>query len=458
MDQKTSKTFIRDFTTGKVTRTMLAFAGPLFLSNLLQAVYNIVDMVVVGRVVGEAGLSGISVGGDLLTFLTFLSTGFAGAGQIIISQYIGADRRDRLSRFIGTMSSFLLLCAAVLSVLCLLLHEQILAWMNTPVEAWGQAMAYSVTCYFGLIFIYGYNAVSAVLRGMGDSKRPFVFIAVAAVLNVILDLIFVIGFGMEAFGAALATVIAQGVSFISSVIYLYKKRERFGFDLRPTSFRIAVNELKTLVKLGVPMAMRAGAILFSKLFVNAWINDFGVTISAVFGIGQKLDTICSLFGQSVSTAGSSMVGQNIGAGKYDRVKRILGSAFLINGSSFSVLIILLVAFPQTVFGLFTSEASVLAVCMEYLPIAVVSFIACALRDSMNAFTGGCGNFKFNLCVAFFDGIIGRIGYSLLLGVVLDMGYRGFWLGAALANCTPFLLGVIFYLTGWWRKKSAILAE
>ena len=458
MGSKPSSVFISDFTTGKVTRTMLAFAGPLFLSNLLQAIYNMVDMIVVGRVVGEAGLSGISVGGDLLTFLTFLSTGFAGAGQIIISQYIGAGKRDRLPRFIGTMATTLLVGAIGLSILCLLLHEHILVWMNTPAAAWEQAMSYSMACYFGLVFIYGYNAVSAVLRGMGDSKRPFVFIAVAAVLNVVLDLLFVVGLGMEAFGAALATVIAQASSFITSLVYLYRHRARLGFEITVSDFRVNWKEFATLVKLGVPMAMRAGAILFSKLFVNAWVNDFGVTVSAVFGIGQKLDNVVGLLGNAVSTAGSSMVGQNIGAGKYDRVKRVLGSALVINGISFSMVILLLVLFPNTVFGIFTNEAQVLAVCMEYLPIAVVSFVACALRDSMNAFSGGCGNFKFNLCVAFFDGIVGRIGYSLLLGLVFGLGYRGFWLGAALANCTPFLLGLIYYLTGWWRKKSAILSE
>ena len=458
MGRNPSNAFISDFTTGKVTKTMLAFAGPLFLSNLLQAVYNMVDMIVVGRVVGEAGLSGISVGGDLLTFLTFLSTGFAGAGQIIISQYIGAGKRDRLPRFIGTMATTLLVGAVGLSILCLLLHRPILTWMNTPEAAWDQAMAYSVTCYFGLVFIYGYNAVSAILRGMGDSKRPFVFIAVAAVLNVVLDLLFVVGFGMEAFGAALATVIAQASSFVTSVIYLHRNKQRLGFVITRSNFRVDWKEFTTLVKLGVPMAMRAGAILFSKLFVNAWVNGFGVTVSAVFGIGQKLDNVVGLLGNAISTAGSSMVGQNIGAGKYDRVKRVLGSALMINGVSFAVVIIVLLLFPQTVFGIFTGEAQVLAVCMEYLPIAIVSFVACALRDSMNAFSGGCGNFKFNLCVAFFDGIVGRIGYSLLLGVVFGLGYRGFWLGAALANCTPFLLGLIYYLTGWWRKKSAILSE
>lgn len=184
MKQTASNTFISDFTSGRILPSLITFAIPLFLSNLLQAVYNVVDMVVVGRVVGEAGLSGLSVGGDVLSLLTFLSIGFSNAAQIIISQYIGAGLKERLSRFIGTMATFLFLCAVGMSAVCLLLRGQILSLMNTPAEAWGQALAYSTTCMLGLVFIYGYNIVSAILRGMGDSKRPFLFIAIAAVIKI----------------------------------------------------------------------------------------------------------------------------------------------------------------------------------------------------------------------------------------------------------------------------------
>ena len=189
-----NKTLINNFTEGPILRAMISFALPLFLSNLLQAVYNVVDMVIVGRVVGEAGLSGLSIGGDMLSFLTFLSMGFATACQTIISQYIGAGWKERLSRFIGTMSSFLMLCAVGMSVICLILRKQILTWLNTPAESWDQALAYSTTCMVGLIFIYGYNVIGAILRGMGDSKRPFLIISMAAVLNLLLDLLFVVGF------------------------------------------------------------------------------------------------------------------------------------------------------------------------------------------------------------------------------------------------------------------------
>ena len=452
------KTFINDFTQGPVTRTLLTFAFPLFLSNLLQAVYNVVDMIVVGQVIGQAGLSGCTIGGDILNMLTFVSMGFSNASQIIISQYVGAGLRDRLSRFIGTMSSFLFICAATLSVVCLLLRGQILGWMNTPAESWDQAMAYATTCMFGLVFIYGYNIVSAIMRGLGDSKRPFMFIAIAAVLNLVLDIIFVAVFRWESFGAALATVIAQAVSFLTALAYLYKHRERFGFAISLRHFAPDKKELMGLLKLGIPFAIRSASIQFTRLFVNSWINSYGVTVSAVTGVTHKVDLFGNLIGVSITTAGSSMVGQNIGAGKYDRVSRILGSALLMNAIAFSVMIVIVTTFPSAVFGLFTSDADVLRVCMEYIPISVISFVAAALRDSMNAFTGGCGNYKFNFAVAIVDGIFARVGFSLLFGLVLEMGYFGFWLGNAIAGSVPFFLGTIYYLSGWWKKKSAIVAD
>ena len=169
---------------------------------------------------------------------------------------------------------------------------------------------------FGLVFIYGYNIVSAILRGMGDSKRPFVFISLAAVLNLLLDLLFVAVFRWEAFGAALATVIAQAVSFFSALVYLYRSREKLGFEFSPRHFRIDRRELAPLLKLGIPSAICSASIQFSKLFVNSWINNFGVTVSAVTGVGHKVDLFANQMCFAIATAGSAMTGQNIGAGKY----------------------------------------------------------------------------------------------------------------------------------------------
>lgn len=458
MAQSSPENFIINHTKGPILRSLIIFSFPLFLSNLLQAVYNLVDMIVVGQVVGAEGLSGIAVGGDVLALLTFISMGFSDAGQVIISMCVGSGLKERLSKFIGTMSSFLLLCAVGMSVLFFLLRDQVLTMLNTPAESWDQAMAYATTCMFGLVFIYGYNIVSSIMRGLGDSKRPFLFIAIAAILNVMLDLVFVVGFRWEAFGAALATVISQAVSFFTALIYLFRNRSRFGFELTLRSFRIDPKELILLIKLGVPFAIRQASVLISKFFINYWINGYGVTVSAVSGIGYKLDVIGNLVGSAVTTAGSTMVGQNIGARKYDRVSRILGCALLINGVFYALMIAIFLLFPQSVFSCFTGDADVLAVCMEYLPYLAIIYIASALRNSMHAFTFGCGNSKFNFTAAVMDAFVVRIGLSVLLGLVAGMGYHGFWAGSAAAGFVPFVLGIIYYLSGLWRKPPHAISH
>lgn len=446
------KTYITDFTQGSVPRHLLIFSAPLFLSNLLQVVYNLVDMVIVGRVAGEVGLSAVSIGGDISSFLTFISMGFSSAGQVLIAQYIGAGRRQQVGTFICTMTSFLLTAAFGVSAVCLLLRETILQLMNTPAESYQQTLDYATVCMFGMVFIYGYNIVGAILRGMGDSKHPFLFISMAAVLNVVLDILFVIVLDYGAKGAALATVISQAVSFLTCVAFLMRNSEKFGLSFRPSYFlRWDRPMLSALIKLGIPMAIKSAAIHFSKLFVNSWINSYGVSVSAVAGIANKFSSISNLFSQAVNTAGASMVGQNIGAKKYDRVPKVMVTAFGITLIVATVLTFILVTFPNAVFGIFTDKADVLAVCMEYLPVAIVIFYGSSFRSCMNALINGSGNYRINFVTAILDGMILRIGLSLLFGLVLHMDYVGFWLGDALAGFTPFFIGLVYYFSGKWKK-------
>ena len=182
------KSMIRDLTQGSVTRLLLIFSFPLLLSNLLQTVYNMVDMVVIGQFVGKAGLSAVSIGGDVMHLTLFLAMGFANAGQVLLSQYIGAGNHKRVRGTIGTMFTLILGAALVLTVFGVFFLNTFLHLMNTPQECYKETWDYAITCILGMVFMYGYNLVSAILRGMGDSKRPFLFIAVATIVNLILDL------------------------------------------------------------------------------------------------------------------------------------------------------------------------------------------------------------------------------------------------------------------------------
>ncbi len=453
-----NKTLINDFTEGNVTGRLIKFATPLFLGNMLQVVYNMVDMMIVGNVIGKAGLSAVSIGGDLNNFLTFIAMGFTNAGTIIISQYIGAGQKRNVGRFIGTFTLALGAAAVIMTVISAALHENILRWMNTPEEAYTEAKAYCLTCILGLVFIYGYNAVSGVLRGMGDSRHPFIFIAIAATMNIALDCLFVIGLGTGAFGAALATVISQGFSFIAAVVFLAKNRHRLGFEMDRECFRIDRGMLATLIKLGVPMALKSTSVAFSKMFVNSYINSFGVTVSAVAGVGSKLNHMIAQCSNAFNTAGASMVGQNIGAEKYDRVPKILISDFLIMAVISAICSAAVIMYPEGVFGLFTKDPEVLKVSMEFIPVAVVIFIGSAFRAPSNALSNGTGNFVINFAIAILDAIVIRIGLALFLGLYMNMGYLGFWFGDAFAGFTPFVVGGIFYLSGKWKTNKYVIKK
>ena len=451
--------FITDFTQGSVPKQLLRFATPLFLANLLQVVYNMADMVIVGQVMGSVGLSAVSIGGDVSSFLTFVAMGFSNAGQVIISQFIGAGQRKKVGAFVGTMFTFLVGFALVLGGVCLIFREQVLTLMNTPAAAWDQALAYSTVCIAGLVFIYGYNMVSAVLRGMGDSKHPFIFIALAAVMNIILDIVLVWGLKMGAMGAAIATVFSQAFSFVCCAVFLWRSRHQMDFEISLDDFLHPKKEyMASLTKLGVPMAIKSAAIHFSKLFVNSWINSYGVAVSAMAGIVNKLGSICNLISNSVNAAGSSMVGQNVGAQKFERVPRIMVTCFVLTLCSSTLLTVVLYAFPTAVFGIFTDESAVMAIAMEFLPIAAVLFLGSACRSPMNALINGSGNHRVNFATAILDGLVMRIGLSVLFGLALNMEYLGFWLGDALAGYTPFFIGLVYYFTGAWKTRKYVIKE
>ena len=449
-----NKELIRDLTVGSVPKTMLRFAMPLFLSGLLQMVYNMVDMIVVGQIVGTAGLSAVSIGGEMMMLITFIAMGFSNAGQILISRYVGEKRHDRIGEMFSTLFTLLLSIEVVIMVMFLFTYQNIMAWLNTPDSIWEYTRQYVITCIYGTVFIYGYNLVSAILRGMGDSKPPFLFIAIASVRNVILDLLFVGPMGMGPRGAALATVIGQAVSFIFALTLLYRHREQIHFDFKPSHFRISRNVIKPLLSLGIPMVIQSAAITFSMLFVNSYINKYGEVYIAVTGIARKLENMISIVSQAISAAGGAMISQALGAKKTERVPKVFFHALWIVAIPSAIFALITLVKPEWLFGIFTQDPAVLqTVLNEYITVAMIQYLGCTLRPPSFALINGSGNSRMNLAVALMDGVACRIGLSLLLGVVLGWGISGFWYGNAISGTIPFVVGFSFLLSGRWRPKE-----
>ncbi len=449
MEEK--KTMAKDLTTGSVPKLLLLFAAPLFVSNALQAIYNIVDMIVVGQVIGRTGMSAVSIGGNVLGILNFIVMGFAGAGQIIIARAVGQKDSEAVKKTIGTMFTLLLSAAIIMSLVCYFFREWLLELVNTPAESYKYTMDYTLVCMVGLVFIYGYNIVSAIMRGMGDSKRPFMFVAIASVINIILDILFVAVFKMEVIGAALATVIGQGVSFVYAMWYFCKHKEEFGFDFKLRSFVPNMGTVKKLCALGIPMAIQSAAITISMTVVAAWVNSFGVVYSACAGVLGKLNMLVGILSQSLTTAAGSMVGQNLGAKKYKRVPQILLYAPACTLAIVSFYIVALITFPEGMVRLFTKDVVVIASASIIILPSVINALGAVTRSFAFAIINGSGNSKLNLLVAIIDGMIARISLAYLLGFHIGMGPKGFWLGDALAGFVPFLIGFTYFMTGKWKE-------
>ena len=292
-------------------------------SNALMVLYSTVDMIVVGEFVGTPGLSAVSQSSQIVNFAALVCLGFSNAGQVLISQALGAKKHKEMSEIMGTLFCFVMILAAAMSLFMLLGRELIMTAIKIPAESADMAMDYLVICAAGLMFTAGYNMVSAVLRGMGDSKRPFLFIGIASLVNLVLDLLFTGLLGWGVAGAAWATIIGQAVSFIFSVIYLFKRREAFGFDFKKESFKLNGKYVKMIASLGTPMAIQSGCINLSMLFVNSMINGVGVVASATFGVGVRIDDIVNKLSQGIHYAAMPMISQNIGAGQPRRAQRIV---------------------------------------------------------------------------------------------------------------------------------------
>jgi putative MATE family efflux protein len=435
----------------------LFFTLPFMASNALQVLYSTIDMIIVGEFVGTPGLSAVSQSSQIVNFAAMVCLGFSNAGQVLISQALGAGKRKQMNHIIGTMFSLLMILALVLSVVFLAARHWILDVMNMPVESAEYAMDYLVICSAGLVFTAGYNMVSAVLRGMGDSKRPLLFIGIASAVNLVLDLLFTGLLGWEVAGAAWATIIGQAVSFIFSVFYLYRNREEFGFDFQKESFRINRQYSRMILTLGAPMAIQSGCINISMLFVNAMVNDVGVVASATFGVGIRIDDIINKLSMGIQYAAMPMISQNIAAGQQKRSKQVVYWAWLYAGVFTVVSVTAYLLFGEQMFKLFSDDPLVHEMSGTFISAIIWMFPALAVMRGSGAFIQGIGNARLSMVLALLDGVIFRIGLSWLFGLVFQWGFYGFVLGFGLAPYGFAIPSLVYFLSGVWKKRQ-VLAE
>ncbi|MDU5335372.1 MATE family efflux transporter [Enterococcus sp.] len=444
-----------DLTTGSVTKQLIRFAIPLFLANLLQSFYNIVDMLVVGRIVGSTGVAAISNASSLVFIINAICMGITMGGTVMIAQYRGAKDAQGQKRTVGTIYSMTTVIAVMITIAGLLLNKQILTWMNVPKEAYQDACEYMLVIFIGTIFVFGYNATCSILRGFGDSKSPLYFVMAAAAINVFLDYLLVGPFKLGTVGAAYATIIAQAISFGISVIYL--KKQNFIFDFKLSSFKIEKDTLFKLLKVSLPTAIQMTVVNISYLIIAVMINDYGVITAAAAGIGLKINTFAGMPCWAIGQAVTTMVGQSMGAKLLHRTKRIAKTGFTASLLISLAAVVCIQLFAEPLIGLFdSSNKEVLAAGVIYLRICCCwNSLFYATMYNFDSFAVGVGFANLGMVNALLDALLIRLPLCWFLGTLLEFGVKGIYWAQALSPIIPACIGLIYFLSKKWYDRRLV---
>lgn len=439
-----------DLTRGSVAKTLFRFAVPYLAATFLQFLYGAVDMMVVGRFSNPAGITAVNTSSQLMQMVTSVITGLTAGGTILIGQYKGAGEEREVSRTIGNMFTLFSGVAVVLTAVIALSANGLVAMMQTPAEAVAPARQYLFICACGTVFITGYNSVSGILRGLGDSKRPMIFIAISCVLNIIGDLILVGGFRLGAAGAAIATVAAQAVSFLLSLLVL--RRGNFPFDFQRSSFGVQAGRVKQLLRLGVPICLQDGLVTLSFVIITAIVNAIGLDESAAVGVVERIIGFAMLIPIAFSSALAALTAQNMGAGLPDRAKK---GTYIATAASLALSLLLFLPLqlvPELAMGLFTDDPSVIAHGALYLhtyslDVLLVCFIFC-----LNGFYSGCGRTTFTMANGLTATFLVRVPLVFFFSRIPGVTLFQIGLAAPAASAVQVVMQLIYFRTGRWSRS------
>lgn len=445
-----------DFTTGSIPRHLVAFSLPMFLGNLLQALYNTVDSIWVGRFLGPAALGAVSVSFPIIFAIVSLIMGITMATTVLVSQYAGARQMDMVRKVSINSLALMVVSAIVASAFGIAFHRPLLVLINTPAEIIDEASSYLNIYLAGLIFMFIYNVLGAILRGLGDSRTPLLFLVYATVINIVLDPLLIFGLGpfpkMGVAGAALATDIAQGISAFLALAYL-KGTVRIPLNLGGMKLDRSLAGLT--LKIGLPAGAQQTVVSFGGLALSSIVNSFGKVVVAAFGAASRFDQFAFLPAMSVNLAVSALVGQNLGAGKDHRVKEIVRWSIFLVGGITALVAIVAVGAPRLLLGLFTRDVAVVQEGMWYLRIVGLSYVLFAVMFVFNGVLRGAGDTVPTMFITMVSLWLVRIPLAEILSSFPAIGSRGVPIAIALSPLVGLSLSWGYYRTGRWKRKVVV---
>ncbi len=435
-----------DLTEGVIWRKLLRFSVPIILSSLLQAAYSLADTIIAGRMIGTSAISAINNASQITTILTQVIIGVTAGGNILMSQYFGARQHEDRKRAGTTLLLIGLIAGVVCAAIFRIFSREMLTLIDCP--AIDEAEDYLNVCAYGIVAVFGYNCLSAMIRAVGNSRLPLICVAVTAAVNVVLDLILIGPAGMGTAGAALATIIAQYCSFFAALIYALRAPDAFGLRLR--ALRIDRAKLAQTMRLGIPCAVQMTAAGLSWLAITFLVNEHGLEASAASGINTKIKDFCQLFSVGMSSAAATMIAQCVGARQYDRCRKVLYTAMRWAVCA-SILILAVVELTAPVLvSIFTDEPVTAGYAVLNLRIETVGQIFYASFLVYHALALGAGQPLYVLGSSFLNCIAVRLVLSLIFNHL--WGLTGIYWACLIAPASSVLLGIWYERSGFWMKK------
>jgi len=461
------KSGMKDLTVGSVGKNILRFAMPMLLGNLFQQLYTFVDQIIVGRYLGKEALAAVGASFPVIFTLIALIIGIATGGTIVISQFFGAKKFTRVKRAIDTIFISMGLFAVIMTVIGLSFSEEIFRLIKLPEELMPMANTYLTIYVSGLVIFFGYNGVAAILRGLGDSITPLYFLVLATVTNIGLDLLFIVKLGWGIEGAAFATLIAQGTAFMVAVFYLNRNHELIKFNIKEFAFDWEI--FKQSLRIGLPTGLQHTFVALGMMALMGIVNGFGTDLVAGYTAAGRLDSLAVIPSMVFSIALSTFVGQNIGAGKLDRVKKGLARTMLMSSATAVLISILIILFKYPLMGLFTRDQAVIDIGGEYLTIVTSFYLLFTAMFTYNGIMRGAGDTLIPMFITLFSLWIVRIPAAVFLsresidiiGLSIKgagMGQAGIWWSIPCGWGIGLILSFIYYKTGSWKSKAVIKAR
>lgn len=442
---------MKDLTQGNEGKLIIRFAVPMLLGNLFQQLYVFVDSIIVGQVLGKEALAAIGASFPLIYVLISMVIGIGSGASVVLSQYFGAKKIPEVKRTISTLFIFFIAASFVVTTLGLIFNNAIFTLLQLPEDVKPAALSYFNIYVAGQIFFFGFNGITSVLRGMGDSKTPLYFMIISTILNIVLDILMVMVLDMGIEGAAYATIIAQAGAFFIATFYLHKTHEIISFKIKELIFDYKL--FKQSMRIGLPTGFQQSFVALGIMALLGIVNGFGTDVLAAYTASTRIDAIASMPAMNLGSALAAFVGQNIGAGKIERVRNGLISTLKIGAIiSVSVSIIVLL-FDDAMMHAFTSDQAVIDIGKRYLHIVCTTYI---LFSTMFAFHGlfrGAGDTLVPMFVSLFSLWLIRVPVAYFLSD--RIGSDGIWWAIPLAWFIGVLVSYIYYKTGRWKLKSVI---